>query len=356
MKKTPQVKSVMKRGIKYFMLDLRPKKGRLFFRSKEEAMEELKEWLKEEREHCQVAMTALDRAYYFEAKQILGDVSILEAAKFYKLHKLGSDKGLTEAIGECVKAKRDSNKRSIYVAKLECRLDAFREFMGVVNVSQITTSDIERWIASNKKWNPKTRLSATIDLQTFFSYCVRQKWIAENPCHRLEKVILDDKPPGILTVEECKRWMNTCLEHDPEFVRSEALKLFAGLRPSEVLRLQPSDIGEDYVTVKGKVAKTRDRRLVSVNPTLREWLKIPGPLHPLNYWRRLYALRKKAAPLTWSHDCLRHSFISYSLPIQGAAKTALEAGHSETILFKHYRELVTREQAEEFWRILPKGV
>jgi hypothetical protein len=33
--------------------------------------------------------------------------------------------------------------------------------------------------------------------------------------------------------------------------------------------------------------------------------------------------------------------------------TALEAGHTETILFKHYRELVSEEDAKEFWDILP---
>lgn len=36
-----------------------------------------------------------------------------------------------------------------------------------------------------------------------------------------------------------------------------------------------------------------------------------------------------------------------------AAKTALEAGHSEAMLFRVYREVVTPEAAAAFWAIRP---
>jgi len=46
--------------------------------------------------------------------------------------------------------------------------------------------------------------------------------------------------------------------------------------------------------------------------------------------------------------------VSYHLAEwQSASKTALEAGHTEQILFNHYRELVTKEDAKEFWSITP---
>ena len=47
---------------------------------------------------------------------------------------------------------------------------------------------------------------------------------------------------------------------------------------------------------------------------------------------------------------LRHSFASYHLAyFKDAARTALEAGHSQAVLFRHYRELVTQEDAEAWW-------
>jgi hypothetical protein len=37
---------------------------------------------------------------------------------------------------------------------------------------------------------------------------------------------------------------------------------------------------------------------------------------------------------------------------QDAAKTALEAGNSQAMIFRHYRELVTEESAKEWFTLL----
>ena len=66
--------------------------------------------------------------------------------------------------------------------------------------------------------------------------------------------------------------------------------------------------------------------------------------------REVIALSKVA----WEHNVTRHSFVSYHLAeFQNAGKTALESGHSEAMLFKHYRALVTPTAAAEFWAIRP---
>ena len=38
-----------------------------------------------------------------------------------------------------------------------------------------------------------------------------------------------------------------------------------------------------------------------------------------------------------------------------AAKTALEAGNSPQMIFKHYRELVTEDEAKAWFTVLPQG-
>ncbi len=35
------------------------------------------------------------------------------------------------------------------------------------------------------------------------------------------------------------------------------------------------------------------------------------------------------------------------------AKTELQAGHDRAVLFGHYRELVTQEEAEEYFTLVP---
>jgi hypothetical protein len=52
---------------------------------------------------------------------------------------------------------------------------------------------------------------------------------------------------------------------------------------------------------------------------------------------------------------MRHSFITYRLAaVKSADHVALEAGNSPSIIFKHYRELATEEQAAEWLGLLPK--
>jgi hypothetical protein len=63
----------------------------------------------------------------------------------------------------------------------------------------------------------------------------------------------------------------------------------------------------------------------------------------------------KALKIGWPRNVLRHSFISYRIAkVKSADQVALEAGNSPAIIFKHYRELATKEQAEEWFGIVPK--
>jgi hypothetical protein len=60
--------------------------------------------------------------------------------------------------------------------------------------------------------------------------------------------------------------------------------------------------------------------------------------------------------LAWPHNALRHSYISYRIAVvQSAAQVALEAGNSPTIIFKHYRELVTKDDADKWFGIMPEN-
>ena len=57
----------------------------------------------------------------------------------------------------------------------------------------------------------------------------------------------------------------------------------------------------------------------------------------------------------WRKNALRHSFISYRLAeTQNAHQVAIEAGNSENIIFKNYRELVTEEEANAWFLIFPE--
>jgi hypothetical protein len=66
------------------------------------------------------------------------------------------------------------------------------------------------------------------------------------------------------------------------------------------------------------------------------------------------AARERAGITDWPKNAARHSFVSYRLAAtQNAPQTALESGHDQAILFRHYREIVKARDAERFFSIRP---
>jgi integrase len=135
------------------------------------------------------------------------------------------------------------------------------------------------------------------------------------------------------------------------------VRYFAGLRSSEATRLAESEIKPGFIEVTARKSKTRRRRLVKIEPCLAAWLALGGEL-PLrdfnNRYRWFTAALKTEKGITWPHNVTRHSFVSYHLAqFQNAGKTALEAGHTEQMVFAHYREVVTAASAAAYWNILP---
>jgi len=62
----------------------------------------------------------------------------------------------------------------------------------------------------------------------------------------------------------------------------------------------------------------------------------------------------KKAGVQSRHNGLRHSYASYRIAIlQDPARVAHEMGNSTRIVAKHYQELVTPEQAQRWFAIVP---
>jgi integrase len=142
------------------------------------------------------------------------------------------------------------------------------------------------------------------------------------------------------------------------------LSAFAGLRAEEIMRLEWSDVERrpGFIEVAAHKAKTATRRIVPIVDSLSRWLAI-APRNGERVWPRskawyFEALRNAAASagITWKQNALRHSFISYRLAeIQDVNRVALEAGNSPQMIFRHYRELATPEQAHTWFTIVPEA-
>lgn len=119
-------------------------------------------------------------------------------------------------------------------------------------------------------------------------------------------------------------------------------------------------LSERTIRIDGKVAKKRSRRVVDVNDTLATWLaphvSERGPV--VHNPRLLYIrLRKisEASGVKWRNDALRHTIASQHLALhQDAVATAYQLGHRDPqVLHAHYKALVSKARAREFFVLTP---
>lgn len=221
------------------------------------------------------------------------------------------------------------------------------------------------------QWAPGTVGAARKRLRSLFSVAVRRQLIGRNPLDDLARApAAVEGEVEILTLEEAQRLWAVCRELAPRLLPGLGLGLWGGLRQAEVERLVWREVRRrtGMVHVAGRTAKTRQRRLVSVELPLELALECrAGAVGSVwaapglrEQWQRVrqaagWAVRASAGGVLptgrpWPHNALRHSFASYHLAFfKDAARTALEAGHSQAVLFRHYRELVTQEDAEGWW-------
>lgn len=260
---------------------------------------------------------------------------------------------LAEAVGRYIECKTGQNLRPLSLKQVKWKLDLLsREFKGKL-CHQITTTMIEGWFRG-RGWKRSTVDGVCAKVGPFFSWCVREKFAAANPVKGVMKPKADESEPCILLPGDVGQLMAAAKAKDAKLIPYLALGLFAGIRPEEIIRLDWQDISPHGVNINGRKAKTRQRRLVTIADNLAAWLKLGGDLPPRNRRKRLDVVRE-AAGVTWGHDIMRHTFASYHLAQHGSPdKTAHELGHRDTaMLYRHYRQLVTKEAAGEFWAVCP---
>src|SRR5262249_3796842 len=168
--------------------------------------------------------------------------------------------------------------------------------------------------------------------------------------------------PGILTVAETARLLEAASRDVLPYI---AIGAFAGLRRAELERLdwKRIDFESGLIEVTARSSKTAQRRLVAMQPNLREWLlplrKHSGNVTPArNVFVDAFAQARTQAGITdWPENALRHSFASYHLAhFKNAGDTALQLGHRDSrVTFAHYRELVKPKDAEGYWQIKPSA-
>ena len=281
------------------------------------------------------------------------DLSLLRVALQTKHGTATAPRPLREIVSIYLASLKTRAFRKNTIKQARSNLNQLASKYGALDTNTITPTHLEQWFAQ-RKWTRSTIDGVIAKIGPFFTWCVREGYCESNPCKAVKRPQSDDSPPAIFTPSEARKLLLTAFKTDPGMIPYLAIGLFAGVRPMEIERLTWDDISEHYIEIKAANAKTRKRRLVSLSSNLKGWLRLGGELPPINKPKRLSRILQKAG-LEWKPDIMRHSYASYHLAFhQSADKTALEMGHRDTqMLFRHYRELVIKEEAQAYWKIEP---
>jgi integrase len=229
------------------------------------------------------------------------------------------------------------------------------------DVNAITPDDVAAFL-DGLKLSPRSHNNFLCALRTFFRFAQKHDWLSKEVdlLSRVEKRNGKPTPVEIFTPFE----LAALLKHAPPQVATcIALAAFAGLRAEEILRLDwaDSDRHPGFIEIAAHKAKTATRRIVPLSENLSCWLAI-APRSGDRVWPHSKAwffegLRNAAdnAEIKWKQNALRHSFITYRLAeIQDVNRVALEAGNSPQMIFRHYRELATPQQAKTWFAVAPE--
>jgi integrase len=291
---------------------------------------------------------------------LASDVTVQDAVEYFNRFNRGVvRKPMTDLVEEYYAARRTSGVSPEYLRLLRRDVGGFAQFTAGRMLPDLRARDLDDHIARLNV--AAITKNGVRDRVLVFCRWAKGRGFLPTGWRELEGAVVYQEMPQdvtIFTPEEMERLLRKARRHPvTPFI---AIGAFAGLRSAEIQRLDWKNVRLDrgFIEVRAETCKTRARRLVPISDNLRAWLEPyaqpAGPVTPFLAVSSVVVRLAKRAGMRWKKNALRHSYVSYRLALTNdGAKTALEAGHDQTILFRHYRELVEPQMAKKWFAIMP---
>lgn len=279
-----------------------------------------------------------------------------------------TQKLLGEAITEYTTSRKHEFEQDqisgVQLERIQRDLKHLGNYFPGATVAELTapkiTTFLERGNPAMKTYNNRRGI-----VSTFLKFCLYRGWIVENPLAKIpaRRIRRRRGMAKTLTAAQAAELMAKMEDFEGgRWVPFFVLCLFAGIRPSvpdgEIARIKSADVcaKSSVISISAHVSKVREPRKVTIQPNLKAWLEAypldKATLIVPDFHRRRTAIAKEFG---LTHDVLRHTFISmFVAKFRSIGEAALQAGNSEAIIRKHYLDLKTQEEAEQFFSIMPK--
>jgi integrase len=300
---------------------------------------------------------------WISARSAVNGISLSDAVRFYQANRtdLLAVRTTVQVAAEFVKSRATSGVSVAYVSGCRVGLKRFTDKLAC-NIGDVTTADINKYLAGLKGLGPVSRNGHRRNIVTMFGFAKRQGYLHPDRKTAAEQTETFKEPETEIAIFTPDEITSLLLNSHARILPVIAIGAFVGIRSAEIMRLDWEDIKWDrgHIEIAGRKAKTAARRLVPLPENLKAWLapwrEATGKIVTLTAVAGAMSdLAVKAKiPGGWRQNALRHSFISYRVALTGdVARTALEAGNSPKMIFRHYREVVTEEDAKAWFSITP---
>jgi len=304
---------------------------------------------------------------YTQAHDILRGVPLLDAVQFYRdFHPVEiHPKSFVELIGQFADSRKAMGAHAGYVADLRRQLERLAKAHPGKTLAQFRTSELDQWLSS-QSWSPVTKNNVRKHLITLGNWAKRNGYLPSNRPTQFEDTIAYKEPTAKVTIyrpADLQKLLAAVQAKRPELLPWLACGAFTGARIAELnlLRWEHINFERKFVEIASQKIRTKARRLVPLQKALAAWL-LPYRQEsgPINVYKTPHCVLLNVATkagLELQDNGLRHSYISYRLAeINDTARVALEAGNSPDIIFQHYRELVSPEDAAAWFGVMPIAV
>jgi integrase len=281
-------------------------------------------------------------------------------------------KELAHAVAEFIAgrehlAESKDGKRSKHSPRYEhhvaCWLNEFAATFPGHAVCDLTKEHLCAYIGRFKGLAPKTRNDRRAAVKMFLRWCAAKDYLPQS--HRLFEAV-DFKPeakdPAMIDYYRPGELRAMLEAARPDVLPVIALSGLAGIRIEECLRLDWADVWrvQDKVEISDRIAKGRQRRLVTICPALAAWLQ---PFRhssgracdktPMAY-KNAFSKLRTGLGIPARRNGLRHGFVTFHMALHSDENlTAAEAGNSPQMIHDHYRALETKNEAEKWFAVAP---
>jgi len=311
---------------------------------------------------------------FVESSSKLGERTMGEAVEgFLRTVASVKRKDIKEAVAEFLQADAPRTKTSDgqraqlsgkYAYNRQIQLRKFAATFPNTAVNELSKAHLDKFIGALNDFSAKSRNHYRATVRQFLQWAVRKDYLP--PTHRLFEA--DAMRPERANTAEIQfytaREFAVLLETADATLRPIiAIGGLAGLRTAELLRLDWADVWRvpGHIEITAGKAKTRQRRLVEICPTLAAWLEpyrvqTVGKLWPENenIFQKFFLNFCEHAEVTRKANGLRHSFCSYHFALhQNENMTAAQAGNSPAMIHAHYKGLATKAEAGKWFNVKP---